>query len=169
MHEDAAAAIAALACIEADAEHRRVERSVAGRQSGKTICGFLPPSSSDTFFSVCAELAIVSLPTRGGAGERHHVDIGVRDSGSPTSGPVPTRMLTTPAGQAGLRRRISPSITVEPEVSSDGLTTAVQPAASAKGSFWLTIRNGKFHGVMIETTPIGSRSTTPSVGSPSVL
>ena len=82
--------------------------------------------------------------------------------------PVPTTMLTTPAGTPA-SIRISPSSSVEPEVSSRGLTTAVQPAASAKGSFWLTIRNGKFHGVMIETTPIGSRSTTPSMASPSVV
>ena len=31
-------------------------------------------------------------------------------------------------------------------VISEGFTTAVQPAASANGSFWLTIRNGKFQG-----------------------
>jgi len=65
--------------------------------------------------------------------------------------------------------RISPSSTVVPDVTSAGLTTAVQPAASAKGSFWLTIRNGKFQGVMMPTTPMGSRSTMPSVASPSVL
>ena len=74
-------------------------------------------------------------------------------------------MLTTPAGRPACIR-MSPSTKVEAEVISLGLTTAVQPAASAKGSFWLTIRKGKFHGVMIETTPIGSRSTTPSMASP---
>ena len=41
-------------------------------------------------------------------------------------------------------------------VISEGLTTAVQPAASAKGSFWLTIRKGKFQGQMIETTQMPS-------------
>ncbi|MCY1307803.1 hypothetical protein D9M70_577600 [compost metagenome] len=77
-------------------------------------------------------------------------------------------MLTTPAGTPAASR-ISPSSRVEAEVSSDGLTTVVQPAAKANGSFWLTIRKGKFQGVMIDTTPIASRSTTPSVPSPSVL
>ena len=71
-------------------------------------------------------------------------------------------MLQTPSGRPASISS-SPSSTVEAEVSSLGLTTAVQPAASAKGSFCATIRNGKFHGVMIETTPIGSRSTTPSM------
>jgi hypothetical protein len=33
-------------------------------------------------------------------------------------------------------------------VSSDGFTTQVQPAASAKGSFCDRIQNGKFQGVM---------------------
>ena len=64
--------------------------------------------------------------------------------------------------------RISPSISVVADVSSAGLTTAVQPAASAKGSFWLTMSRGKFQGVTMPTTPSGSRSTTPSVCSPSV-
>ncbi len=54
-------------------------------------------------------------------------------------------------------------------VISEGFTTAVQPAASAKGSFWLTIRNGKFHGQMIAATPIGSFSTTPSMSRPRLL
>ena len=65
--------------------------------------------------------------------------------------------------------RIWPNITVVPEVTSAGLTTAVQPAAKAKGSFWLTIRKGKFQGVMMLTTPMGSRKTTPRVFSPRVL
>ena len=54
-------------------------------------------------------------------------------------------------------------------VSSEGLTTAVQPAASAKGSFCDTMRNGKFQGVMIAATPIGSFSTTPSMSGPRLL
>ncbi len=31
--------------------------------SGKITCGFLPPSSSDTFFSVGAAAATIALPT----------------------------------------------------------------------------------------------------------
>lgn len=37
--------------------------------------------------------------------------------------------------------------------------TAVQPAASANGSFCATWSSGKFHGVIIPTTPAGSRTT----------
>jgi hypothetical protein len=128
----------------------------------------LPPSSSETFFSVCAALAIVRRPTPVEPVKETMSTSGCVVIGAPTSGPVPVRMLTTPVGTPA-SMRISPSTSVEPEVSSEGLTTVVQPAASAKGSFWLTIRKGKFHGVMMETTPIASRSTTPSVPSPSVL
>jgi hypothetical protein len=60
-------------------------------------------------------------------------------------------------------------MTVLDGVSSDGLTTAVHPAASAKGSFWLTIRNGKFQGQMMPATPIGSFRTRPSMSGPNEL
>ncbi len=136
--------------------------------SGKTICGFLPPSSSETFFRVCAAFAMVSWPIPVEPVKETMSTCGCVVSGAPASGPVPTMMFTTPWGTPAASR-ISPRTSVEAEVSSEGFTTVVQPAARAKGSFWLTIRKGKFHGVMIDTTPIGSRSTTPSVPSPSVL
>ena len=56
-----------------------------------------------------------------------------------------------------------------PGVRSAGLTTAVQPTARAKGSFWLMIRSGKFQGVIMPTTPTGSRRTSPNIDGPSVL
>ena len=51
-------------------------------------------------------------------------------------------------------------------VNSDGLTTTVQPAASANGSFWHRISAGKFHGVISPATPAGSRSTSPVKSGP---
>ena len=77
-------------------------------------------------------------------------------------------MLTTPAGSPASIRS-SPRITVVEGVISEGLTTAVHPAASANGSFWLTMRNGKFHGQMIAATPTGSLRTTPSMSRPRLL
>ncbi len=56
-----------------------------------------------------------------------------------------------------------------PGVSSLGFTTAVQPTARANGSFWLTISKGKFHGVMIDTTPSGSLTTIASTSAPRSL
>ena len=44
------------------------------------------------------------------------------------------------------------------EVSSDGLITTVQPAASAGASFQPASIRGEFHGVMNAQTPTGSRN-----------
>ncbi len=41
-------------------------------------------------------------------------------------------------------------------MNSDGLITAVHPAASAGASFQLVSVSGEFHGVMIATTPLAS-------------
>ncbi|MNL52832.1 hypothetical protein D3C87_1760360 [compost metagenome] len=102
--------------------------------SGKTICGFLPPSSSETFFRVCAALTMVSLPTPVEPVNETISTDGCEVMIEPTSAPVPVTMLTTPLGTPA-SCRISPRTRVEPELSSEGFTTVVQPAASAKGSF----------------------------------
>ena len=57
-----------------------------------------------------------------------------------------------PASFASSTRRNADS-----EVSSDGLSTTVLPAASAGASFHDAIRSGKFHGTIRPTTPNGSR------------
>ena len=63
--------------------------------------------------------------------------------------------FSTPGGRpASVAIRESSSI--EADVNSEGLTTAVQPAASAGASFQLVSVNGEFHGVMIAMTPFGS-------------
>ena len=58
--------------------------------------------------------------------------------------------------EAGLRRTASANSSIDAEVNSDGLTTAVQPAASAGASFQLVSVSGEFQGVMMATTPFGS-------------
>ncbi len=55
------------------------------------------------------------------------------------------------------------------EVTSDGLATMVQPEARMKGTRSQRIRNGKFHGVISPTTPIGSRVTRPNILSPEIV
>jgi hypothetical protein len=42
-------------------------------------------------------------------------------------------------------------------VSGEGLSTTVQPAASAGATFHSAMASGKFHGTMAATTPTGSR------------
>ena len=48
------------------------------------------------------------------------------------------------------------SSSIDPDVNSDGLTTAVHPTASAGASFQLVSVSGEFQGVMIAMTPLGS-------------
>ena len=76
-------------------------------------------------------------------------------SGSPTSGPSPVTTLTTPSGKPASANSLANSI-IDAEVYSDGLITAVQPAARAGASFQLVSVSGEFHGVMIATTPLAS-------------
>src|SRR3954452_18556685 len=78
-------------------------------------------------------------------------------SGAPQSGPKPVRTLTTPGGKPACSNRAANS-SVEAGACSAGLTTTVQPAASAGASFHEASSTGEFHGVMAATTPTGSRS-----------
>ena len=64
--------------------------------------------------------------------------------------------FTTPSGMpASLTSRASSSAVTG--VWSLGLTTTVQPAASAGASFQLSSSSGEFQGTTAATTPTGSR------------
>ena len=81
-------------------------------------------------------------PTRGRAGERHHVDVGVRRPGaSPATGPVPVTTLTTPSGMPA-SVAASANISEVSGVSSAGLSTIVLPAAIAGRIFQAAICSG---------------------------
>ena len=67
--------------------------------------------------------------------------------------------LKTPAGIPA-RSASAASASAENGVCEAGLTTTVQPAASAGPTLRVIIAMGKFHGVMQPTTPIGSFRTT---------
>ena len=54
---------------------------------------------------------------------------------------------------------ISLKICPENGATSDGLSTMVQPTASAGNTFTTIWLSGQFHGVMKPQTPIGSRRT----------
>ena len=58
-------------------------------------------------------------------------------------------------GQARLERS-SPSRSALSGVCSAGLSTIVQPAASAGAIFHAAISSGKFHGMICPQTPTGS-------------
>src|ERR1700749_2991114 len=74
---------------------------------------------------------------------------------APTSPPKPVTTLTTPSGKPASLNKAANS-NIEAEVNSDGLITAVQPAASAGANFQLVNVSGEFQGVVIATTPFAS-------------
>ena len=85
--------------------------------------------------------------------------VGLAVSTAPIFVPAPVTMFSTPAGTPAR----SPSFAIASAVkgvSTAGLATIVQPAASAGAIFRAIIAAGKFHGVIAAATPMGSRSTT---------
>jgi len=82
---------------------------------------------------------------------------------SQSSRPMPAAsfdgtMLSTPAGMPACRASSAIASAVS-GVSSEGLTTMVQPAASAAAALRVIIASGKFQGVMAAQTPIGCFNT----------
>ena len=69
--------------------------------------------------------------------------------------------LNTPGGSPA-RAMMSASAQAQPGTKSAGLNTTVLPYASAGAIFHAGIAIGKFHGVMMPMTPIGSRVTSIS-------
>ena len=66
--------------------------------------------------------------------------------------------LTTPAGRPASTSSAT-NASVVSGVSSAGLTTTVQPAASAGAILRVAIASGKFHGVMRKHGPTGCCET----------
>ena len=134
--------------------------------SSKTMNGALPPSSSETRLTVSDACRMSSLPTG-----VDPVNVILRTSGEvasspPTSSAGPQTTLSTPAGSPA-RRASSPIASADSGVEGAGLTTIVQPAASAGAALRAIIAIGKFHGVIAAHTPIGLRSVSsrrPSAG-----
>ena len=81
---------------------------------------------------------------------------GWRTSARPTAGPLPVMTLKTPSGMPASATSSASSSAVT-GVWSLGLTTMVQPAASAGASFQVSSSSGEFHGTIAATTPTGTR------------
>ena len=127
--------------------------------SANTRLAALPPSSSEIFFMFPAAAASTFLPVAVEPVNDTRSTIFDSVSACP-AGPAPETMFTTPSGTPASATSFMISHALE-LVNSLGLTTTVQPAASANGSFWHRISAGKFHGMIRPTTPTGSRSTRP--------
>ena len=74
-------------------------------------------------------------------------------------------MLITPGGKPASRAS-SPSRNADSGVCSAGLSTTVQPAASAGASFHDASISGTFQGMMAPTTPTGSLTVYPKHSDP---
>src|SRR5262252_9097476 len=121
--------------------------------------GDLPPSSWLTRLTVGAARLATSTPARVEPVKEIMSISGCSAMAAPTSGPRPLTRLNTPFGTPA-SWRISAKISAEVGVYSDGFRIMVQPAASAGATLQAIWFNGQFHGVIIPTTPTGSRTTT---------
>jgi hypothetical protein len=77
-------------------------------------------------------------------------------SGVPTAEPRPTTMLNTPVGMPASSKQAARCKPVSGASWASFMTT-VFPYASAGAAFQAGIAAGKFHGVIIPTTPSGRR------------
>ncbi|MNI74512.1 hypothetical protein D3C73_1306000 [compost metagenome] len=81
---------------------------------------------------------------------------------SPTTLPLPITRLKVPGGR-GWRLMISVSAQALAGTRLAGLNTTALPKARAGAIFHAAVAMGKFHGVMMPTTPTGSRWTSMSI------
>ncbi|MNN32289.1 hypothetical protein D3C81_1460090 [compost metagenome] len=123
--------------------------------SARTITGDFPPSSRVSRFISSSAARPTVRPT---GVEPVKVSLSMPGwvaMAAPTTLPRPVTMLMTPSGMPASCTS-SAKRKADSEVSSAGLTTAVQPVARAAPSFQAMVCRGKFHGTMAPTTPIGS-------------
>ena len=121
-----------------------------------TIAGALPPSSRFTRVRVGAAFSMIRLPT-----DTDPVMEIIPTSGwvlrvSPTTRPRPLTRLNTPAGTPASSTSFANSRALT-GVSDDGLITMVLPVSNAGAILRAMRKNGKFHGKMPPTTPMGRR------------
>src|SRR5689334_22084521 len=103
--------------------------------------GALQPSSSDSFFTVLAHWAMSTLPIAVEPVKEILRTTGFEVSSPPTSVADPVTTLNTPGGRPARAARTA-SASAEYGVCDAGLTTTVQPAASAGPTFRVIIAMG---------------------------
>src|ERR1700687_3318998 len=109
--------------------------------SAKKMVGDLPPSSSVTSLTVSAASFTMILPTAAEPVKAILFTSGCLTSGEPQLSPKPVITFTTPFGSPTSSNHFASSSAVS-GVCSAGLSTQVQPAASAGASFHAAIING---------------------------
>mmetsp|Transcript_20254 Transcript_20254/g.68619 ORF Transcript_20254/g.68619 Transcript_20254/m.68619 type:complete len:320 (-) Transcript_20254:218-1177(-) len=129
--------------------------------SAQIINGALPPSSSPSFFTVCAHFEYNIFPTAVDPVNDKARTVVEAHSASPTWATWSldaVTTLTTPGGKQSCARAARASAVSG--VSSAGLMTTAQPAAKAGAILRVIIAAGKFQGVMHAATPTGDRSVS---------
>jgi hypothetical protein len=120
------------------------------------MLGDLPPSSSETRFTLPADARMIFWPTSVEPVKAILSTPGCSASAAPAA-PMPVTTLKTPGGKpasiASSARRSGDS-----GACSAGLSTSVQPEASTGQSFQIARPIGPFHGLIAPTTPTGSFS-----------
>src|SRR5690606_6864483 len=119
----------------------------------------LPPSSSVTRVIRSPHRLMIRLPAAVLPVKATLSTPGCVTRCSPTSLP-PGSTLTTPSGRPAASSA-SASRYVLTGPSGAGLSTTVQPAASAGPIFNDAVATGPFQGMIVATTPTGSRTSTP--------
>src|ERR1041384_2018800 len=94
--------------------------TASGSASGSTMCGDLPPSSSDTFFMLPSAADVISRPTSVEPVNATLSTPGCAAIAAPTTLPEPGTTLSTPGGNPACSTS-SASRSVDSEVSSAGL------------------------------------------------
>src|SRR5262249_32273457 len=116
--------------------------------------GDLPPSSSETWTIFSAAALAILRPTSVDPVKAIRVTSGCAARAAPTS-PPPVTTFTTPSGNPASEINFAMS-RIDTGVTSDGLTTKVQPAAAAGANFHMNSPSGEFQGRIAATTPTGS-------------
>mmetsp|Transcript_20157 Transcript_20157/g.71283 ORF Transcript_20157/g.71283 Transcript_20157/m.71283 type:complete len:269 (+) Transcript_20157:554-1360(+) len=141
---------------------RKAERTVPAMvfsksQSAKTMVGFLPPSSSDSFLNMGAAVRATWRPVTVPPVKEIIRMSSCATMAAPTSAPSPCTTLSTPGGRP-TSVAISASTQAVRGVSSEGLATMVLPIARHGATFHDKRYSGRFQGVMRPHTPMGWRS-----------
>ena len=114
-----------------------IRTALSTSQSSKTRFGDLPPSSSETVFTVSAAALLIKIPARVEPVNDTTSISGCDDKIVPTPAPSPLTMLNTPAGKPA-SSIISAKRMLDIGAISDGFSTIVQPAANAAPTFRTT-------------------------------
>ena len=117
----------------------------------------MPPISACTFLSSDAPRVYRSVPISVLPVNEIPATSGDSTSALPTLPPGPVIRLNTPGGTPA-SSNTSVSFTAHSGVLDAGLNTMALPQISAGAIFQAGIAMGKFHGVMMPTTPSGRRT-----------